>query len=120
MLCLASPKTWLNMYAVVRKELLAQYPNYLLYWHAIEKAASAGVARFDLGRSRPASNTYLFKSKWPGTDREVPHCYFGSSAVPTLNRVREKTTLLQRTWKHLPLTLANWLGPKLRDQLPFA
>jgi CelD/BcsL family acetyltransferase involved in cellulose biosynthesis len=121
MLCLVSTNSWLNMYAIVRKEFTPQYPNYLLYWHAIECAANSGVAHFDLGRSLPASNTYFFKSKWPGTDREVLHCYFGTPTVPArLDRIREQNSLLQRTWKHVPLPLTNWLGPKLRDQLPFS
>jgi hypothetical protein len=122
MLCLASPSGWLDMYAVVGKELLTQYPNYLLYWHVIETAANAGVPRFDLGRSRPESNAHLFKSKWPGSDRQVLHGYFADDtrAIPDrLERIREQDSFLQRGWKHMPIPLANFLGPKLRDQLPF-
>ena len=121
MLCITSAGSWLNMYAVVRKELMAEYPNYLLYWSAIERAAEAGTFHFDLGRSRPASNTYLFKAKWPGADREVPHCYFGTPTVPAhVERIREQDSTLQRIWQHIPLSVANWAGPKVRDQLPFS
>lgn len=119
MLCISTMDTWLNMYAVVRKDLMAEYPNYLLYWRAIECAAGAGIVRFDLGRSRPASNTYLFKAKWPGTDHEVPHCYFGAPKGK-LDRIHEQESLMQRLWKHVPLPVANWAGPKIRDQLPFS
>jgi len=119
MLCISAMNTWLNMYAVVRKDLMAEYPNYLLYWRAIECAADGGIARFDLGRSRPASNTYVFKAKWPGADHDAPHCYFGA---PTgrLDRIHERESLMQRIWKHVPLLVANWAGPKIRDQLPFS
>lgn len=121
MLCLAAADSWLNMYAVVRKELMAAYPNYLLYWHAIECAAGAGISRFDLGRSRPASNTHLFKAKWPGVDCQVPHCYFGPPVtLAHVERIREQDSLLQRIWKHVPLAVANWAGPMVRDQLPFS
>ena len=122
MLCLASPTCWLDMYAVVRTDLLTQYPNYLLYWSAIEAAAHAGVPKFDLGRSHAASNAHLFKSKWPGVDRAVLHGYFADDirAIPNrLERIRSQDSLLQRGWKHVPVPVANLLGPKLRDQLPF-
>jgi glycosyltransferase 2 family protein len=119
MLCIAAADLWLNMYAVVRKELMAQYPNYLLYWHAIERAANEGVSHFDLGRSRPSSPTHFFKTKWPGADREVPHCYFGAGIPAAVDRIRERSSLFQRGWKHVPLPVANWLGPKMRNQLPF-
>jgi len=120
MLCIASTDCWLDMYAAVRTELLPLYPNYLLYWRVIEAAAEAGVKSFDLGRSPPHSNAHLFKSKWPGRNREVPHCYFGAPiAAARLDRFREQDSPMQRAWKHLPLSLANWLGPKLRAQLPF-
>lgn len=119
MLCMAAGNCWLNLYAVVRKELMAEYPNYLLYWHAIERAANQGVSRFDLGRSRPSSNTYAFKAKWPGIDHKVSHHYFGSNVPASVDSIREQKSLLQRTWKHVPLPVANWLGPKMRDQLPF-
>jgi hypothetical protein len=118
MLCISAMNTWLNMYAVTRKDFMAEYPNYLLYWRAIERAAGAGIARFDLGRSRPASNTFLFKAKWPGIDHEVPHCYFGGAGK--LNRIHEQESLMQRIWKHVPLPVANWAGPKIRNQLPFS
>jgi hypothetical protein len=120
MLCLAAADSWLNMYAVVREDMMAQYANYLLYWHAIERAAAAGIARFDLGRSRPASNTYFFKSKWPGTDREVPHgCYCAPRMSGRVGHIGEQDSIARRIWKRLPLPLANWAGPKIRNQLPF-
>jgi Acetyltransferase (GNAT) domain len=122
MLCLASLGCWLDMYAVIRTGLLPQYPNYLLYWKVIEAAARAGVSKFDLGRSQPDSHAHQFKSKWPGRDREVLHGYFAEDVrvIPQrLERIRKQDSLLQRGWKRMPVAVANFLGPKLRSQLPF-
>jgi hypothetical protein len=123
MLCLTGGGYWLNQYAVVLKEHLPSYANYLLYWSVIEHMTVEGTRQFDLGRSAPGSNTHLFKAKWPGTDTLVPHHFFARDAasIPRhLDDIRGGRSLVQRMWRHLPLALANRLGPLLRRQLPFA
>ena len=120
MLCLLSLNSWFLLYAAVDKDMMAQYANYLLYWRAIEKAATSGVAQFDFGRSRPGSSTQLFKSKWPGVDLIVPQSYFvGGAALPArLTIARDQQSLVRKIWKRCPLPVVNLIGPILNRRLP--
>jgi len=121
LLCVMAKSGWLALYGVVRENLLREYVNYLLYWHAITEAADAGVAYFDLGRNTPGGGVHEFKSKWPGEDRESEHYYFARSGAgaPNFGKLYQGRSLKQRIWMKLPLGMTNRLGPVLRRQLPF-
>lgn len=121
LLCVVAPSGWLALYGVIRENLLRDYVNYLLYWHAILQAADAGVAYFDLGRNTPGGGVHDFKSKWPGEDRESEHRYFARSGVklPNFDILHQGRSFRQRLWMKLPLGITNRLGPVLRRQLPF-
>jgi len=123
MLCILNRSRWTDYFAVARHAEEAEFANYLLYWHVIRDAAAAGVAEFDLGRSTPDSNVHLFKRKWGGHDTDVPYYFYlapgRTSSEFGLERLKQQKGPLQRAWTHLPLVVANRLGPVLRRQLPF-
>jgi FemAB-related protein (PEP-CTERM system-associated) len=123
MLCIVNPDRWTDYYAVVRPSRETEFANYLLYWHVIRDASAHGVARLDLGRSTPGSTVHAFKRKWGGIDVDVLyHFYPALHARPRdmgLVRLKRGKGLVQRVWSHLPLPIANRLGPRLRTRLPF-
>lgn len=121
LLCVVAPSGWTALYGVVRHELLGDYANYLLYWHAIAEASRSGSHSLDLGSNAVGSGSHQFKQKWPGVDRETQNTYLaaGIDCVPEFAKVYAGNSLRQRIWKQLPLTVTNRLGPILRAGLPF-
>jgi CelD/BcsL family acetyltransferase involved in cellulose biosynthesis len=122
MLCILNGERWTDYLAAVQITQETKYANYLLYWRVIQDAGQNGATQLDLGRSMPGSGVHLFKRKWGGTDTEVPYrFYVAPNAAPRnmgLQRFKEKSRLRQQFWSHLPLPIANRVGPLLRGQLP--
>jgi serine/alanine adding enzyme len=94
-------------------------PNMMLYWEAIKTACSDGYRVFDFGRSSRDSSTYRFKEQWGARPLEL-HWYYKVLAgeVPDVNPKSPKFSLLVNCWKHLPLGLANRIGPWITRGLP--
>ena len=91
-------------------------PNMRVYWELIRRAAEAGATRFNFGRCTPGSGTHRFKLQWGG--RELPLWWYrgGASAAPSPDQ--GAFALATRVWKHVPLPLANALGPRIRGGIP--
>ena len=94
-------------------------PNMLLYWEAIKTACSDGAKLFDFGRCSSDSGPYRFKLQWGA----IPHPLFWyyqvfSGSVPDVNPQSSKFSTLVECWKHLPLPVANTVGPWLTRSLP--
>ncbi|MFQ5854510.1 MAG: GNAT family N-acetyltransferase [Anaerolineae bacterium] len=105
-------------------ESLPLRPNHLLVWGCLCYAAEHGFPRLNFGRSRIGSGQHKFKRQWGGTahplyqhfsllQREsIPGVLDGASP----SRARR---LFVGAWRRLPLPFACWLGPKLRQHIPF-
>ncbi len=95
-------------------------PNHLLYWEAIRTACEAGFSLFDFGRSSPDSGPWRFKKQW-GV-REVPlfweYLLEDGQSLPELNVHNPRFALAIQAWKHLPLCVANTLGPRIVRCIP--
>jgi lipid II:glycine glycyltransferase (peptidoglycan interpeptide bridge formation enzyme) len=87
--------------------------NNVLYWKIIEHGCEHGCDAFDMGRSLHNSGTYRYKRSWGATPVPLFYTYFMTRG----RKKPENNTLLARsmvnTWKFLPVTLANALGPGL-------
>ena len=96
------------------------YPNYLLYWGAMCRAIEAGCDRFDFGRSTIDSGTYTFKKRWGADVRSLHWRYHGlrGQQVEGASHESGALQLASRVWKHLPLSIANWIGPSIRRNIP--
>lgn len=96
------------------------YSSVLLYWNFLKYAADRGCRRFDLGRCTPGGGTYSFKKLWGCL--EVPlywHYWLAPGReVPHLRPDNAKFHLAIQLWKHLPLAVANLLGPRIVRSLP--
>ncbi len=94
--------------------------NMALYWAALKFAIKSNYKVFDFGRCGKNSGTYKFKKQWGAEEKQLYWHYWLNKGdqLPALNPNNPKYQLAIKTWKKLPLGLANWLGPKLVKNLP--
>jgi len=91
----------------------AKCPNNLLYWETIKYACERGCVFFDFGRSSPDSGTYHFKLQWGAKPIPLHWEIFTDNDAG----ISSESALLRsasRLWRHIPVKLANFLGPSLR------
>ena len=95
-------------------------PNMLLYWAFMERAITEGVSRFNFGRCTPGSGTHRFKKQWGSIDQQLwwyQHSRAGAAArTPSPDDAAYSWG--PRLWKHLPLAMANMLGPRIVRSIP--
>ncbi len=94
-------------------------PSSLLYWGAIEYAATNGCVLFDFGRSSRGSGTHEFKKRFGGEDVDLPWISFVPTGrrPPEMDRDARRYRLFVRLWRHLPIPIANRLGPMISGSL---
>jgi FemAB-related protein (PEP-CTERM system-associated) len=107
--------TWVS----ALQEYHRSYPNMLLYWAFIERAANQGLSLFNFGRCTPGGGTHQFKLQWGS--RDVPLMWY----QPVAGRRAATPSPHERAfawgpvlWKRLPLALANALGPTIVRMIP--
>ena len=90
-----------------------------MYWALMCESVEAGLQRFDFGRSRVDSGAYAFKKNWGFTPAPVHYEYQLGRAqtVPAPRADSGVLALASRVWRHLPLPLANRLGPLVSPYL---
>lgn len=128
-----------NIWASSLREFRAQCPNMLLYWTMIEDAVKSGRGTFDFGRSTPGEGTYHFKKQWGAQEAPFAWEYAFPGGASTLaaghgsgaaggasnghvlpsGSASAKVELATRMWKHLPLPVANVLGPAIARSCSF-
>jgi FemAB-related protein (PEP-CTERM system-associated) len=91
-------------------------PNNILYWDAIQYACSRGCSVFDFGRSSFGSGTYNFKLQW-GAQPLPLNWQFFSERNPKPSSENGSLQKASAVWKHIPVVLANYLGPRIRKYL---
>ncbi|NIR68377.1 FemAB family PEP-CTERM system-associated protein [candidate division KSB1 bacterium] len=96
------------------------YVNNLLYWQAISYACSRGFKRFDFGRSTKDSGTHRFKQQWGAEPIQLHYQYYLNQAreIPAVDANNNKYQKIVDVWKRLPLTVTNFVGPKVVQFLP--
>jgi FemAB-related protein (PEP-CTERM system-associated) len=91
-----------------------------LHWSMLEGAAQNGYRCLDLGRSTPGSGSHRFKKPW--ANREVPlhwpRWLPPGVQPPQLTRESPRYRLAVRMWQHLPIPVANQLGPLIVRSIP--
>lgn len=94
-------------------------PNNLVYWSAIELACRRGCRLLDFARSRTGSGTFHFKKQWGAEPRQTFYQYVLNTAkrVPDMDPHNPRYSLATRLWKHLPLPVANRVGPLFRPRI---
>jgi FemAB-related protein (PEP-CTERM system-associated) len=93
--------------------------NDFMYWEVMRRACAAGLRVFDFGRSKLGTGSFAFKKHW-GFEPEplhYEHRLLRLDEVPEINPLNPKYALMVATWKRLPLTIANRLGPLIAREL---
>ena len=102
------------------REMNVHFVNTRLYWEQLRYAVAAGYRTFDFGRSSLDAGTFQFKRQWGAEPVQLYWQYWlaPGRGMPGLTPTSPKFRLAVRAWQHLPLTLANRLGPRLVKDLP--
>jgi FemAB-related protein (PEP-CTERM system-associated) len=90
-----------------------------MYWELMRRSCEEGLRVFDYGRSKVGTGSYAFKKNW-GFEPEPLHYQYHlvrAPALPDVNPLNPKYRMFVNLWKHLPLPIANLLGPMLARDL---
>ena len=87
--------------------------NDFKYWELLRRSCERGIKIFDFGRSKKDTGSFAFKKNWgfDATQLSYEYCLFKGSQIPQNNPNNPKYKLLIKTWRKLPIGIANWLGP---------
>jgi lipid II:glycine glycyltransferase (peptidoglycan interpeptide bridge formation enzyme) len=106
--------------AAAYRSALKYCPNHGLYWEVIRKGCEEEYSYLDFGRSKIDSNTYKFKKQWVPDPTQLKWQYHLARAkeIPAINPASPKYRLFINIWKKLPLSAANYLGPRIIKNFP--
>lgn len=87
--------------------------NDFKYWELLRRASARGLKIFDYGRSKINTGSYAFKKNWGFEPKSLSYeyCLYKRDSIPQNNPLNKKYQLLIATWKRLPISLANAIGP---------
>ena len=102
------------------REFRTLCPNVLLYWEMVRFAVSAGLTRFDFGRSTPGDGTFAYKQQWGAEPHPLVWEYWTANGaqLPDRNRENPKFAAAIAAWQRLPVPFATALGPVISRNLP--
>ena len=121
MLTFSAGDTLADYYVSTIREYNKYSPNNLLYWTAIKCAIQNGCRFFDFGRSQYGSGTFEFKKRWGAKENTLyyHYPYQRNDSMPSVSNEAKKLKTAMNIWKRLPLSIANFLGPFVRKNIPF-
>jgi serine/alanine adding enzyme len=111
--------TWRGTTLVPWASSLREYrslcANMLLYLSMLQWAIASGSQVFDFGRSTADGGTHHFKRQWGASDFPLSWEYvlLSVSEPPDHGTSSPKVERFVELWKHLPLWLANAIGPSV-------
>lgn len=85
--------------------------NDRMYFALMAHARAKGCAHFDFGRSKAGTGAAAFKKNWGFEGRPLPYARWSEGGARAVNPLNPKYALMVRTWRRLPLPLANLVGP---------
>jgi len=93
--------------------------NDFKYWELMRRACEKGVRVFDFGRSKQGTGPYDFKKNWGFEPAPLAYEYslYKRASIPQNNPLNPKYRAFIALWKHLPMPVANALGPHLVKSL---
>jgi FemAB-related protein (PEP-CTERM system-associated) len=93
--------------------------NDFKYWELMRRACERGIRIFDYGRSKVGTGPYDFKRNWGFEPQPLHYRYklVQADRVPENNPNNPKYKLFIKAWQHLPLPVANFLGPHIVKNL---
>lgn len=93
--------------------------NDFMYWELMRCSVKKGIRVFDFGRSKQGTGAFDFKKNWGFEPQPLHYEYqlYGSQSIPDTNPLNPKYQLIIKTWKRLPLWVANVIGPHIVKNL---
>jgi FemAB-related protein (PEP-CTERM system-associated) len=93
--------------------------NDFMYWELMRRSCARGVRVFDFGRSKLGTGSFDFKKNWGFTPQPLHYAYqlYRSQSIPDTNPLNPKYQLMIKTWRRMPLWLANAIGPHIVKNL---
>jgi FemAB-related protein (PEP-CTERM system-associated) len=93
--------------------------NDFMYWELMRHAVARGATLFDFGRSKAGTGSYSFKKNWGFEPAAMPYQYHLVRAprVPDLSPMNPKYRAMIATWKRLPVSVTQVLGPMVARYL---
>ena len=87
--------------------------NDRMYLALMAHARARGCTRFDFGRSKAGTGAAAFKKNWgfEGVPLAYAKRVAGDAAPREINPLNPRYAAMVRTWKRLPLPIANVIGP---------
>ncbi len=85
--------------------------NDMMYFALMAHARAKGCARFDFGRSKAGTGAAAFKKNWGFEGAPLSYARWSEGDAREINPLNPKYALMVRTWRRLPLPLANLIGP---------
>ena len=87
--------------------------NDRMYFALMSHARARGCTRFDFGRSKAGTGAAAFKKNWGFVAEPLTYWRRSDGPARVVNPLDPKYALMVRTWRRLPLPLANLLGPPI-------
>jgi len=89
--------------------------NDMKYWELMRHAAAKGYTLFDFGRSKIGTGPWSFKKNWGFEPQPLSYEYrlLRRDTVPQNNPMNPKYRALIAMWRHLPLSVTNFIGPRI-------
>jgi len=93
--------------------------NDFKYWELLRRACDRGLRVFDYGRSKRGTGSFDFKKHWGWEPTPLAYEYqlYRRDRIPEHNPLNPKYRMLIALWKHLPIPVANAVGPHLVKSL---
>jgi FemAB-related protein (PEP-CTERM system-associated) len=112
--------TLMPYYGGALREYFHYSVNDFMYWELMRYGCEKGYKSFDFGRSKRNAGSYHFKRHWGFEPADLNYYYYLVKArdMPNVSPANPKYKLLINIWKRLPVTVTNWLGPKLVTGIP--
>jgi len=89
-----------------------------LYWAFMERACDSRLTLFNFGRCSEGSGTHRFKRQWGSRDEQLWWYQRGDGAANTPSPDDGAYSWGPRLWRHLPVPVANILGPPIVAGIP--
>jgi serine/alanine adding enzyme len=108
------------IWASALREFNAVCANPLMYWHMLRFAIAHGCRVFEFGRCTPGEGPFQFKRQWGAEPSELVWEYWTPSGSFRQDLSPKSATFSQASglWQHLPLSIANFVGPRIVRSIP--
>ena len=89
--------------------------NDFMYWALMDQARERGFTCFDFGRSKVGTGAFSFKKNWGFEPTPLFYEFRlrDGQPLPDINPLNPKYQMMIKTWRRLPLPVANLVGPMI-------